>query len=147
MAYKQPPKTGNWKLKEVRKHLKSDTNWADRCTEYPYRPFDQRFLYNTPNMVDWYRPKLQNSFQVCSQNFAIVLCRQIVSDEWHHIMVVDKVPDDCILSNKSKERGYVFPLKNHDGKYNICPLFVDKISKKIGLSIKITNQKSQPHGT
>ena len=36
--------------------------------------------------------------------------RQIAGDEWRHVSIADSIVDDCRVSNKTKERGYVFPL-------------------------------------
>ena len=43
-------------------------------------------------------------------NVGIDLCRQIVSDTYTHIFVTNKIVDDSFVSNKSRERGYVYPL-------------------------------------
>jgi len=33
-----------------------------------------------------------------------------VSDSWQHILVTDRITDDCYVSNKTRERGYTLPL-------------------------------------
>ncbi len=39
-----------------------------------------------------------------------MVCRQIVSPTWSHVLVTDRIVDDSCVSNKSRERGYAFPL-------------------------------------
>ena len=43
-------------------------------------------------------------------NIGLDLCRQLVSENYSHVFVTDKIVDDSFVSNKSRERGYVFPL-------------------------------------
>lgn len=43
-------------------------------------------------------------------NFALISCRQIAGSDWSHVSVSNKIVDDSRISNKTKERGYVYPL-------------------------------------
>ena len=77
-------------------------------------------------------------------NFALVTCRQLAGSEWSHVFVADHVVDDCYISNKTKERGYVFPLyteksgeagrnmANADLVPNLNPDIVKHIGKSLG---------------
>ena len=44
------------------------------------------------------------------QNLALAICRQCVDDNWANVFLADKIGDDSYVSNRSKERGYYFPL-------------------------------------
>src|SRR4029077_15702761 len=50
--------TRGWKLPEARAELRKDTRWRERAVRCLYRPFDVRWLYYSPTMVDWPRPDL-----------------------------------------------------------------------------------------
>jgi predicted helicase len=57
------------------------------------------------------------SLLIDEENIAISLCRQVISDKWEHIAASQYIVDDSMVSNKTRERGYVFPLyKIHNGQ-------------------------------
>ena len=87
-----------------------------------YRPFDTKFLYYTgvTNGIVA-RPRFHSSrFLHIPSNLALLVCRQLAGKDWHHVGLtqsLDAFPeqqcgyvDDCRVSNKTKERGYFFPL-------------------------------------
>jgi predicted helicase len=47
-------------------------------------------------------------------NLSLVVCGQIVGAEWNHCFVSNTISDNCFISNKTKERGSVFPLFIYD---------------------------------
>ena len=87
-----------------------------------YRPFDTKFLFYTGvtnGIVAW--PRYHSSrFLHIPSNLALLVCRQLAGKDWHHVSLtqsLDASPeqqrgyvDDCRVSNKTKERGYFFPL-------------------------------------
>ena len=44
------------------------------------------------------------------ENLGIHTCRQISSSSWQHILATNGITDDCYVSNRTRERGYLFPL-------------------------------------
>jgi predicted helicase len=46
-------------------------------------------------------------------NVALVTCRQLAGPPWTHALVSDCVTDNSMVSNRTKERGYLFPLYLH----------------------------------
>ena len=75
---------------------------------YNYRPFDDRFVYYDVQKIE--RPRETTMRQMVHQNIALLTCRQLAGNEWKHVSVADGIVDDCRVSSKTKERGYVFPL-------------------------------------
>lgn len=79
-------------------------------------------------------------------NLALDTCRQIAGDNWRHALVTDRLTDDSYVSNKTRERGYVFPLylyPQNDNLFdaaeehrrsNFAPEFVADLSERLGLS-------------
>jgi len=53
---------------------------------------------------------LANYFFINHINYALLTCRQLAGNDWYHVSISDCMTDDCRVSNKTKERGYVFPL-------------------------------------
>lgn len=106
--------TRGWKLPEARARLRQDRRWRDRCVPYAYRPFDFRSIYYSPGMVDWPRPEIMRHM-LPGKNIGLYTCRQIVSNTWTHVLPTRSLTDDCFISNKTRERGYLFPLYLTDG--------------------------------
>ena len=83
-------------------------------------------------MVDWGREKGMK--HLMHPNIALLTCRQISEQSWYHVNVTDCIVDDCFVSNKTKERGYVFPLylyQEYHGKMQKVPNLNSEIVKKI----------------
>ena len=97
-----------WKMVDARKSIKNFKH-EDIIQKISYRLFDDRHIYYHNSMVDWGREKYMYHF-INKNNLGIDLCRQLVSDSYSHIFITNKIVDDSFVSNKSKERGYVFPL-------------------------------------
>jgi len=92
------------------------------------------------------------------ENLGIVLCRQLVSENYSHALVTNKITDDSFVSNKSKERGYLFPLylypktegqQSLDDNQERRPNLNDKSVRQIAQSISLlfTLEKEGRKGT
>lgn len=101
--------TRGWKLPEARKKLRQDNGWENNLENYFYRPFDVRRIYYANWMVDWPRSEIMYHMTK-GLNIGIYSCRQISGESWQHILPTNDIIDDCYVSNKTKERGYLFPL-------------------------------------
>ena len=145
-----------WKMIEARKVIKN-FNHNEIIKKIAYRIFDDRYIYYHSSMVDWGREKLMYNL-AANDNLGIDLCRQIVSDVYSHIFITNKIVDDSFVSNKTRERGYVFPLylyhETTEPKTVEQPIervpnlnidIVKQIADKLGLSFsseKITTKDS-----
>lgn len=135
--------TRGWKIPAARRRVAADKNWRDRVRVCSYRPFDQRQVYWTDWMVDWPRPELFGHMLV-EGNVAFHVCRQSISEGWAHVLVGRGLIDDCYVSNKSRERGYVHPLFSYDsdkglglgkdGKPNFSPGFLKALATRLALA-------------
>jgi len=83
----------------------ADKSFVER---YNYRPFDNRYIYYDVKKIE--RPRETTMRHMKKPNIAILTCRQLAGNEWLHVSVADGIVDDCRVSSKTKERGYVFPL-------------------------------------
>ena len=121
-----------------------------KITKIDYRWGDVKFLYYTGltnGIVAW--PRFHSLSQMLScRNFALLTVRQIAGNEWSHVSVSTRIVDDCRVSNRTKERGYVFPLfinpgeagSSFDETPNLIPNFdleiLDKINSSLGEDIE-----------
>ena len=144
-----PGDSRGWKLPTARRAVQHDDDWSKRCTDILYRPFDVRRIYYVPHIVDWPRTNLMPT--MLAPNFGMHLCRQSVSETWQHVLATNGLTDDCYVSNKTRERGYLFPLYLYPGKVkdygpagawpmgkdgrrpNLTPDFVETFAARLGL--------------
>ena len=82
----------------------------EKIKRYAYRPFDERCIYYDIGKVERPREKVMRHMLVEPNNIALLSCRQLAGTDWAHVFVAEHMVDDNCVSNKSKERGYVFPL-------------------------------------
>lgn len=101
--------TRGWTLADKRRILAEVQDWRTHAVSCLYRPFDARWLYFHPDMVDWGRWDVMRHM-VPGENLGLMTCRQLSHLPWRHAMVSDLIVDDCMVSNRSRERGYFFPL-------------------------------------
>jgi len=74
-----------------------------------YRLFDKRWLYYDVDRIERPREKVMRHLMQ-PDNIALISVRQLAGKDWHHVHLADGIVDDSMVSNKSRERGYVFPL-------------------------------------
>jgi predicted helicase len=130
-----------WKLPEARKTV-SLLKHKQQIKLIDYRPFDTRYIYYHPKMVDWGREKVMRHFFV-GENVGLITCRQAAINSWELVNITRNIVDDSFVSNRTKERGYVFPLYIYPNPANALPDesrrpnldgdIVSEISKRIGL--------------
>ncbi|MCE2961969.1 MAG: type ISP restriction/modification enzyme, partial [Chitinophagales bacterium] len=121
-----------------------------------YRLFDDRYTYFDNKLLWRWRVDVMQHF-LKGENIGIDLCRQIVSDSYSHIFITNKIVDDSFVSNKSRERGYVYPLylypdsstndafQSNERRPNLNIEIVQQIADKLGLTF--TNEKETTKDT
>jgi predicted helicase len=140
--------TRGWKLNLAREKIKND-NHQKYFQTISFRPFDNRFIYYSTEMVDWGREEVMHNLLEDS-NFAFTCVRVGRDSNAHNYFVTDHITDKSISS--SLDNANIFPLyiypKNElqneripNFNYNI----LENISKYIALdfvSEKEENSKS-----
>jgi hypothetical protein len=102
--------TRDWKLRESRQKLAHDPNWQAHFHQCLYRPFDTRWIYYSPTVIERPRDEVMRHL-IGGQNLALISVRQHTqADEWALVGVSDKLTECCAISNKTGEINYVFPL-------------------------------------
>ena len=103
--------TGNgrtWNISNARQFSRA-SNIGEYFERYAYRPFDERRICYSDAIVDWPRTVLKQNLGN-KQNLSMVVCRQSIGDVWANVLTTTLIGDDSFVSNRSKERGYYFPL-------------------------------------
>ncbi|HKK45076.1 MAG TPA: type ISP restriction/modification enzyme, partial [Balneolaceae bacterium] len=141
---KYPPgDSRGWKLPKARKSI-SQNEHSKYLKKIHYRPFDLRFIYYSPDMVDWGRENLMPEV-FHDNNLGIVFPRQAVTDNWSHIQVTNHLIDNR-LHYSNKGIPLFAPLYIHsdsgaqqtldgkpDRKPNLDADIVQKIADGLGL--------------
>jgi predicted helicase len=142
-----------WKLPEARRATSSfDHNPLIKSIDY--RPFDTRYIYYHPKMVDWGREKFMRHF-LKGENIGLVTCRQSATNSWELVNITKNIADDSFVSNRTKERGYVFPLylypeadklfESTKRKPNLNTTIITEIAQRTDL--KFTEEKEDTKNT
>ena len=101
-----------WRVAAARGELRADTKrkeLEDFVAKILYRPFDERFIFWHPSVV--WRPRAKAMpHMLAGENFALMTCRQSISTSWRHLLATRSITDDSMVSNRTRERGYLFPL-------------------------------------
>jgi hypothetical protein len=102
----------DWKVTLAQKDLLDSGPMRKNVVPILYRPFDVRHTYYTGQsrgFICMPRPEVMRHM-LTGENLALVTCRQLAKSGWLHAWVSDKLVDDCLVSNLTRERGYAFPL-------------------------------------
>jgi len=110
-VYKCGNDARDWKVELAQADLKKSGPSIENMVSLLYRPFDVRHTYYTGNSRGYHcRPRGEVMRHMLQENVALITVRQIAGSDWQHVMVSDGLTDDCYVSNRTRERGYVFPL-------------------------------------
>jgi len=101
--------TRAWKLEQRRKRIKRDDNWEEKIVRCLYRPFDVRWIFYHRDAVDRGRQDIMRHI-LHRENLCLLVPRQIGTLEWSHVLVTKEIAESCVVSNKTREQNYNFPL-------------------------------------
>ena len=92
--------TRGWKLPAARKSLANDAEWEQYFAKTHYRPFDFRWIYYTPKMIDWGRPELMR--HMLQPNLSLCAMRQVaLHEQYNHFLASEFMVDNrTFTSNK-----------------------------------------------
>jgi predicted helicase len=139
----------DWKLAEVRPTLRNAPRWEDAFAQCLYRPFDFRPCYFSQAAMDRPRRELVNHV-LHRENLCLLVPRQIGFPPWQHAGVSRFVTESCLVSTKTKEQNYCFPLYLYPAadqldvmsgrRPNLSPAFLKALAEKLDLP------QVKPHG-
>ncbi|MDA3886007.1 MAG: N-6 DNA methylase [Candidatus Delongbacteria bacterium] len=142
--------------------LKANKEWLDEkrqgsfdidsIKKISYRPFDDRFIYYSQDVVDRGREKIFKR-TIAKDNIGLLTCRQLSTFDFQHVLCSRYLVDMCSVSLQTKETGYYFPLylypdsendlENQGRTPNLNLEIVDQIAKKLGLEF-VTEKTGVP---
>lgn len=136
--------TRDWSISRAKDDVGTSFD-ENKIRRINYRPFDTKFLYYTgaANGIVA-RPRYHSLRHLLNpSNLGLLTCRQLAGNEWSHVGITDCLVDDCRVSNRTKERGYVFPLYQDTGEAGsifekserLVPNFNKDIVRKIEISL------------
>lgn len=114
-------KEDSWRIKNGRSKDSRDWKYADARNDartvknsniIDYRPFDYRYTCYTGQSRGLYTNPRSNVMDhiINKNNIVLMVCKQLAVADWCHVGISKHIVDDCRVSNRTKERGYVFPL-------------------------------------
>jgi predicted helicase len=131
--------------------------YSERIKKILYRPFDIRWIYYSPDLVDRGREKVFNT-AISSKNLGLLTSRQLSTFDFQHILVSRELADMCSVSLQTKETGYYLPLylypepngqqtidETEKRTPNLKAEIVKQIAEKLGLTF--TNEKETSKDT
>jgi len=126
--------TDSWKISKAREKLKKEGILTEKIKEYHYRPYDFRWTYHSSIVMNRARGELLEN--ISKSNFTLVTTRQVTDPPFDHVFISNKLSDICLLSTKTKESAYFFPLKRIENGIEISNIseklrnYIKKILKK-----------------
>ena len=132
---KYPPgDSRGWKMSEHRKVIKNN-NHNKYIRKITYRPFDFRYIYYSPDIVDWGREKVINN--LFAPNIAIISARSNKSGLCDHFYITEDIAE--AKCGESTTQSTVFPLFVGEqvkvgGDSNLNKNLAEQIAGKVGLS-------------
>ena len=113
----------DWNVADARVALRKDRRATLGVVRTLYRPFDIRWCHFGHELMDRSRPEIIQHV-VGRGNIQLLVPRQVTGD-WGHVCVSDLVPESCVVSSKSKEQNYTFPLYLYPPPAGIRPRLPD----------------------
>lgn len=98
----------DWHVADARAALRKGDRATQGVVRTLYRPFDIRWCHYGYELMDYPRKEII-AHVVGRQNLQLLVPRQ-VSGEWKHVCISDLVAESCVVSSKTKEQNYNFPL-------------------------------------
>ncbi|MDP2681714.1 MAG: type ISP restriction/modification enzyme [Deltaproteobacteria bacterium] len=98
----------NWKLEDTRETVRKDDKWEEDFTRILYRPFDNRWVFYHDALIE--RPRREVMHHMLQENLGLLTCRQQSSTSFYHTFVCNTIAESCVVSNKTTEINYLFPL-------------------------------------
>lgn len=110
--------TRDWSMSKARKQLAENQNWKNHISSITYRPFDNQFIYNSSELVEW--PRKETMQHMSEENLMLITVRQVAEGVFSHAFISDILVESRITTS-NRGMAYVFPLylypdeENHEG--------------------------------
>ncbi|HEX9587911.1 MAG TPA: type ISP restriction/modification enzyme [Bradyrhizobium sp.] len=98
----------HWSLSDTRQLIREEGIRRNLIRKLAYRPFDTQYYYDHDALVFRRRHKVMQ--QMTGGQVGLAVCRLTKGGDWRHCMIAGDPSDDSYVSDKSKERAYLYPL-------------------------------------
>ncbi|MDI6891904.1 MAG: N-6 DNA methylase [Actinomycetota bacterium] len=99
--------TGTWKLTTARQKVNGQ-KLEHKIYPYAYRPFDTRWICYESSLID--RDRWPFMGHLLKENISLVTTRILSKPPFAHVFISNVASDICLISTKTKETAYFFPL-------------------------------------
>ncbi|MEX2173074.1 MAG: type ISP restriction/modification enzyme [Pirellulaceae bacterium] len=143
--------TRSWKLAAARRIVAADDEWHRHIRRCLYRPFDWRYVFWHPAMIDWPRTEVTrhlegSRFKVQSSKSSATwnlepetwnLCllarrQQLPGQPCTFFWIADCLALDGVIRSDNRGSESLFPLYlADDGRANFAPEFVEQVQRRI----------------
>ena len=117
-------RVAHWSLTDARKILREEGIKPDLIRRLAYRPFDVQSYYDHDALVFRRRHKVMQ--QMTEGQIGLAVCRLTKGGAWRHCMIAGEPTDDSFVSDKSKERAYLYPLYSTPQAASGAPTLIQK---------------------
>ena len=116
-TYELPEDALDWRITWAQEDLRRTGPSKSNAVPLLYRPFDTRFTYYTGRSRGFLcRPRADVMKHILAgENVALMTCRQSIGSGWEHLLATRWIADDSMVSNRTRERGYLFPVYLYPG--------------------------------
>lgn len=129
-----------WELKTARQKLIDDVNWGKYFSKILYRPFDERFIYYTPTMIDWGRQDIMKHMQ--KDNLALLAMRQVsLGEPYTHFLISEHMVDNrTFLSSRGTLQFFpIFLYENSKKTPNVSSELLNLLKETYGNSVDVND--------
>lgn len=149
----------DWQILKAINDVKSNYPKIE-ISNISYRPFDIRKTFisgNSRGFISYPQNKIRFHFNN-KNNISLIATRQLANLPFYHCFISNIISEQCFISNKTKEGGYVYPLylypekteqknlfESSERKPNLDLEIVNKIAENLGLTF--TNEKEATENT
>ncbi|MFW6109803.1 MAG: type ISP restriction/modification enzyme [Patescibacteria group bacterium] len=106
-AYDLRDKKNRWFVDDARRELRRDKDWENYFAKILYRPFDERWIYYHPAVIE--RDRWDVMQHMLKPNLGLITNRTIKTTNIDHFWVADKISDLHIIETANAS-AYTFPL-------------------------------------
>ena len=121
----------DWRVVTAQADVRASGPSKKKICTILYRPFDVRFTYYTGNSRGFYASPCRKVMlnMLAGENVALMTCRQSIGNGWKHLLATRLITDDSMVSNRTRERGYLFPIYLYPGVGSADTLLFSRWSK------------------
>jgi len=126
--------TRGWKLEEARRIVAADEHWRQHIRRCLYRPFDWRWVYWHPAMIDWPRAGVTRHLLEPGNLCLIARRQQLPTQPCTFFWISDGLALDGVIRSDNRGSESLFPLnlRADNGQPNFAAKFIAAVERRTG---------------